>query len=71
MNFLFSLLSKFQKWKYERKCVKYFGTKPETIYLSQRDYDALLEQLNSPSDPKQIESLNKLMERVPPWGKND
>jgi hypothetical protein len=66
MNFLWSLLNKFQHWRYERRCIKYFGAKPEKIYLSQRDYDALVEKINTP-DPEQIESLRKLLNRRAPW----
>ena len=67
-NFLLSLWYKFQHWRYERKCIKYFGAKPEKIYLSQRDYDALVEKINNP-DPEQIESLQKLMSKKSPWDK--
>jgi len=65
-NFLLSLWYKYKSWRYERKCIKYFGAKPEKIYLSQRDYDALVERINNP-DPEQIESLRKLMSRKAPW----
>jgi hypothetical protein len=65
-RFFLSLWYKFQHWQYERKCIKYFGAKPETIYLSQRDYDTLVEKINNP-DSEQIESLRKLMNRKAPW----
>jgi hypothetical protein len=65
-NFFLSLWYKYKSWQYERKCLKYFGAKPETIYLSQRDYDALIEKINNP-DPEQIESLRKLLQRKSPW----
>jgi hypothetical protein len=65
-NFLLSLWYKYKSWRYERKCIKYFGAKPEKIYLSQRDYDALVEKINNP-DPEQIESLRKLLNRRAPW----
>jgi hypothetical protein len=64
--FLLSLWYRYKSWRYERKCIKYFGAKPETIYLSQRDYDALVEKINNP-DPEQIESLRKLLQRKSPW----
>jgi hypothetical protein len=64
--FLLSLWYKYKSWQYERKCIKYFGAKPETIYLSQGDYDALVERINNP-DPEQIESLRKLLQRKTPW----
>jgi uncharacterized protein (DUF1778 family) len=44
--------------------------KPETIYLSQRDYDALVERINNP-DPEQIESLRKLLNRKAPWDEKE
>jgi hypothetical protein len=65
-NFFLSLWYKWKNYQYERKCIKYFGAKPEKIYLSQRDYDALVEKINTP-DPEQIESLRKLMNRKSPW----
>jgi hypothetical protein len=65
-NFLLSLWYKYKHWRYERKCLKYFGAKPETIYLSQRDYDALVEKINNP-DPEQIESLKRILQRKSPW----
>jgi hypothetical protein len=65
-NFLLSLWYKYKSYRYEQKCLKYFGTKPETIYVSQEDYDTLIEKINNP-DPEQIESLRKLMNRKAPW----
>jgi hypothetical protein len=65
-NFFLSLWYKYKSYRYEQKCLKYFGAKPETIYLSQRDYDLLVEKINNP-DPEQIESLRKLMSRKSPW----
>jgi hypothetical protein len=57
-----SLWYRWKDYQYERKCLKYFGTKPEKIYLSQRDYDVLVEKINNP-DPEQIESLRKILQR--------
>ena len=65
-NFLLSLWYKYKSYRYEQKCLKYFGAKPETIYLSQSDYDTLIEKINNP-DPEQIESLRKLLQRPSPW----
>jgi len=67
-NFLLSLWYRWKSWQFQRKCIKYFGAKPETIYLSQRDYDALVERINNP-DPEQIESLRKLLQRKTLWDK--
>jgi hypothetical protein len=61
-----SLWYRWKDYQYERKCLKYFGAKPEKIYLSQRDYDTLVERINNP-DPEQIESLRKLLNRRAPW----
>ena len=66
-NFLLSLWYKWKEYQYERKCIKYFGAKPETIYVSQEDYDALVERLSQPPDPEQIESLKRILNRKPPW----
>ena len=65
-NFLLSLWYKWKEYQYERKCIKYFGAKPETIYVSQEDYDALVERLSQPPDPEQIESLRKILQRKSP-----
>ena len=65
-NFLWSLWYRYKEWRYERKCIKYFGAKPERILLSVRDYDTLVEKINNP-DPEQIESLRKLLQRPSPW----
>lgn len=40
---------------------------PETIYLSQEDYDALVKKLNEPSDPEVVSRLKELMQRKSPW----
>ena len=70
-NFLLSLWYKWKEYQYERKCIKYFGAKPETIYVSQEDYDALVERLNQPPDPEQIESLRKILQRKSPWNEEE
>ena len=53
------------KWEFEKFWGK--GAKPERILLSAEDYDTLVERLNEPPDPEQIESLRKLMNRKSPW----
>ena len=52
------------KWEFEKFWGK--GAKPEPIYVSQEDYDTLVEKINNP-DPEQIESLRKLMNRKSLW----
>ena len=66
-NLILNLWYKYKSWRWERKCIKHFGCKPETIYLSQKDYDALVERINAPPDPETIEKLRKLMNRHAPW----
>jgi hypothetical protein len=53
------------KWAFEQYWGK--GAKPETIVLSREDYDALVEKLNQPPDPEQVEKLKKLFNRRAPW----
>jgi len=40
---------------------------PETIYLPAEDYDALVERLNQPPDPKVVERLKEIMTKPAPW----
>ena len=65
-NFLWSLWYRYKEWRYERKCIKYLGMKPQKMYVSQEAYDTLIEKINNP-DPEQIESLKKLLQRPSPW----
>lgn len=39
----------------------------EKIYLPKEDYDRLVERINQPPTPEQIESIRKLMQRKAPW----
>jgi hypothetical protein len=66
-NFVLSLWYRYKEWRYERKCIKYFGAKPEKVYLSKEDYDALVERLNQPPDPKTQEAIRRILERRAPW----
>lgn len=54
-------------WQWRRKCIKYFGCKPETIYVSQDTYDELVRRINEPPDPETVEKLKKLLNRKTPW----
>lgn len=65
-NFLWSLWYRYKEWRYERKCIKYLGMKPQKMYVSKETYDFLIEKINNP-DPEQIESLRKLLQRKSPW----
>ena len=64
--FLLSLWYKYKSYRYEQKCIKYLGMKPQKMYVSKEAYDALIERINNP-DPEQIESLRKLLNRRAPW----
>lgn len=64
-NLFLSLWYKYKEWNYERKCIKYFGVKPEIIVLSQKNYDSLVEKLNEP--PEYNENLSKLLQKKAPW----
>jgi len=52
------------KWEFEKFWGN--GAKPQKMYVSQNDYDTLVESINNP-DSEQIESLRKLMNRKSPW----
>lgn len=67
INFIRSLWHKFQDWRYERKCIKHLGIKPQKMYVSKEAYDELVRIINAPPDPKVKESLKKLLERKSPW----
>ena len=66
-NFLLNLWYNYKTWRYERKCIKYFGAKPETIYLSAEDFDTLIQRMNEPPDPAVAERIKDLMNRNLPW----
>jgi len=53
------------KWEFEKFWGK--GAKSEKIVLPAKDFDALVERLNEPSDPEQIESLKRILQRKSPW----
>jgi uncharacterized protein (DUF1778 family) len=47
--------------------MKHLGMKPTKTYLSQRDFDALIERINAPPDPKVMERFREIMNRKAPW----
>jgi hypothetical protein len=53
------------KWEFEKFWGK--GAKAEKIILSPEDYDALVERLNEPPDPKAIERLTEILRKPAPW----
>jgi len=70
-NFLLSLWYKYKSWRYERKCIKYFGAKPETIYLSQEAYDELVRRINEPPDPKVVERFREILNKKALWDEEE
>ena len=67
MNFLRSLWYRYKEWRYERKCLKHLGMKPQKMYVSKEAYDALVEAINAPPDPKVVERLRQIMSKPSPW----
>ena len=43
------------------------GAKPETIILSQEDFDALQKRLAEPPDPKVVERFREILNKPAPW----
>jgi hypothetical protein len=67
VNFILSLWYKYKDWQYERKCLKHLGMKPQKMYVSKEAYDALVEAINKPPDPKAVERLKEIMYKKAPW----
>jgi hypothetical protein len=65
MNFLWSLLSKFRYWQYERRCMKHLGMKPTKMYVSKEAYDELVRRINE--KPKFNQKIYDLMSKKSPW----
>jgi hypothetical protein len=70
-NLLLSLWYKYKDWQYERKCLKHLGMKPQKMYVSKEAYDALVEVINRPPDPKVVERLKEILQKVPPWERDE
>lgn len=51
----------------EKKDLEKLWENAETIYLSAEDFDALVERLNQPPDPKVVERFREIMNRRAPW----
>ena len=62
-----SLWYDYKEWRYERRCLKYFGCKPETIYVSKEAYDEIQKRLAEPPDPKVMERFREIINRKAPW----
>jgi hypothetical protein len=70
-NFFLSLWYNYRHWRYERKCLKYFGAKPETIYVSQEAYDALREAINAPPDPEVQKRFREILNKKALWDEEE
>ena len=66
-NFLWSLWYRYKDWRYERKCIKHLGMKPQKMYVSKETYDALLERINAPPDPEAQKRFREILNKKPPW----
>jgi hypothetical protein len=69
-EFWHSLNSEWEHMEYVYKFEKFWGEgsyPPEKIILSKQNYDALVERLNEPPDPKAIERLTEILRKPAPW----
>ena len=41
--------------------------KPQKMYVSKEQYDALLKRLNEPPDPAIVERVKQIMSKPAPW----
>lgn len=67
VDFFLSLWYKYKEWRYERRCIKHLGMKPQKMYVSKEAYDALVEAINKPPDPEAQERFRKILQRKAPW----
>jgi hypothetical protein len=64
---IYKLWYKYKSWRFERKCIKYLGMKPQKMYVTKEQYDALVEAINRPPDPKVVERFKEIMNKKAPW----
>jgi hypothetical protein len=69
-NLLLTLWYKYKSWRWEQKCIKYFGAKPEKVYVSKEAYDELVRRINEPPDPAVVERFKQIMSKPAPWDDN-
>ncbi len=67
VNFILSLWHKYKDWRYERKCIKHLGMKPQKVYVSKEAYDSLVEAINKPPDPEAQKRFQEILNRRSPW----
>jgi hypothetical protein len=69
-EFWVSLNHGWDHMNYVHKFEEYWGKgsyPPEKIILSKENFDALVERLNEPPDPKVVERLKEIMKKPAPW----
>jgi hypothetical protein len=68
-DFWFSINRGYDDMTYRHKFEEFWGkgAKPEKIILPQKDFDALVEKLNEPPDPKAVERLTEILRKPAPW----
>ena len=69
-SFWYSLNGGWEDMNYRWAFEEYWGKgsyPPERIVLPQKDFDALVERLDSPPDPEAVESIRKILNRKAPW----
>ena len=68
-EFWSSLNSGWYDMNYQYEFEKFWGVgaQPEKIILSKENFDALVEKLNEPPDPKVIERFKEFMSKKSPW----
>lgn len=66
-DFWHSLNAEWEHMEYVYKFEEFWGknAKPETIVLSQKDFDVLLDKLNEP--PKYDEKIARVLSKKSPW----
>jgi uncharacterized protein YjiS (DUF1127 family) len=57
----------YKNWRYERRCLKHLGMKPQKMYVSQKVYDELVKVINTPPDPERVARLREIMNKKAPW----
>lgn len=67
VDFFLSLWYKYKEWRWERKCIKLLGMKPQKIYVSKEEYDELVRRINEPPDPKVVKRFKEILNKKAPW----
>ena len=57
----------YKSWRWERRCIKHLGMKPQKIYVSKEAYDELIKAINAPPDPERVKRLKEIMSKPAPW----